>query len=359
LPERRTIVVLVVASVLICLVLVSAVLPYFVGPLGPIASSLQLGTFAQSLSYSNNINRATQYLSSHFSENVGLIYESEDSGTHWLRLSEFPSFSWSYQQTFWAYSDNLYASLALSPFNPSMAQEIATKIRAIPNVGEFLTVSGISVKEYREVQDVIIAQSPNFVILSRSYTGRIISPALNYADERMYYALSLYESGKNTEAKTQFQTAVNMWNGTCFVDAGVTSSFKGVGAPTDAGFCANNRLGLALFVGKVLAVPVPNSVNTILWSMQIANGGIASLSQHGTPIGTANAETTSLALIQFNDELIHNIQQANANLTSNTSSSSSSNGTQTAPNTDWSSYLAAFIIIAIASGYIVMKRRKD
>jgi len=43
--------------------------------------------------------------------------------------------------------------------------------------------------------------------------------------------------------------------------------------------------------------------------MQQANGGITSLADlNGNPIGSANAETTAMALLPYNDELISKMQ---------------------------------------------------
>ncbi len=248
---------------------------------------------------------AAEYLLSHSNPEVGLIYESEDAGKHWLGMGEMPEYSWNYQQTYWAYSDNFYASLALEPFNTMTAKTIAEKISEIPNQGQFLVVNGTKIREYREVKDIVIAETSNYIILTRTYTGKLNQPSLDYADELMYYALNQHLLGNSVEAKASFQKALDMWNGTCFVDEAIKpSSFNGVGAPTDSGYCANNRIGLALFVGKVLRATVPTSLSTVLWQMQLPNGGIASLSQNGKPIGSANCETTSLALLQFDYELV-------------------------------------------------------
>ncbi len=248
---------------------------------------------------------AAEYLLRHYNREVGLIYESEDEGKHWLSMGELPNYELTYQQTYWAYSDNLFASLALAPFNRTISENIAAKISMMPNQGEFLVLNGTIIREYRTVQDLVIERTSDYAIITRTYTGTITQPALGYADELMYYALNQHLLGNTVEAKVSFQKALDMWNGTCFVDEAVKpSDFNGIGAPTDSGYCANNRIGLALFVGKVLKVPVPSSLETVLWSMQLPNGGIASLSQNGKPIGSANTETTSLALLQFNYELV-------------------------------------------------------
>ena len=44
----------------------------------------------------NRIHSAVNYLISHFDPEVGLIYESEDTGAHWLKRVEYPDYHWRY-----------------------------------------------------------------------------------------------------------------------------------------------------------------------------------------------------------------------------------------------------------------------
>ena len=62
-----------------------------------------MGAAKGSDEYRSNIDLAVSYLVGHYDKHVGLIYESEDNGTHWLG-------SWAtYRNTYWLYSDNLEA----------------------------------------------------------------------------------------------------------------------------------------------------------------------------------------------------------------------------------------------------------
>ena len=60
-----------------------------------------MGVAKGSDEYRSNIDLAVSYLVGHYDSHVGLIYESEDNGTHWLG-------PWAtYRNTYWLYSDNL------------------------------------------------------------------------------------------------------------------------------------------------------------------------------------------------------------------------------------------------------------
>jgi len=77
------------------------------------------------------------------------------------------------------------------------------------------------------------------------------------------------------------------------------------------GTYANNKLALILYASKVLNIAIPNyaQIENKLWSMQQANGGITSLANlNGTRVGSANAETTAMALLPYDTELILRMQ---------------------------------------------------
>ena len=70
---------------------------------------------------------------------------------------------------------------------------------------------------------------------------------------------------------------------------------------------ANYKLALILYASRVLGIELADygEIEDKLWSMQQANGGITSLKDlDGGPVGSANTETTSMALLPYNEELI-------------------------------------------------------
>jgi hypothetical protein len=74
---------------------------------------------------------------------------------------------------------------------------------------------------------------------------------------------------------------------------------------------ANYKLALILYASKVLNLTIGNytQIEEKLWSMQQPNGGITSLSDlNCNPIGSANAETTAMTLLPYNNELVLQMQ---------------------------------------------------
>jgi len=72
-------------------------------------------------------------------------------------------------------------------------------------------------------------------------------------------------------------------------------------------YYVNYKLALLSYASKILGIKLSNydEIENLLWSKQQDNGGITSLSdQNGNPIGLANCETTSLALLLYNEQLM-------------------------------------------------------
>jgi hypothetical protein len=156
---------------------------------------------------------------------------------------------------------------------------------------------------------IIIRNGTSYVIISNTPTSQPMVINLTYADIAVYHALNLYEQGKAATAQKVLTYVFHMWNGTCIVDAATLAQPTRANQEwTNAGYCANYKIALILYAAQVLGLRAPNGMQQYLWSQQLANGGIASLSQAGRPLGSANTETTSLALLSFNQQLIAEIQ---------------------------------------------------
>ncbi len=267
----------------------------------------------QFLTINDGIRNAKQYLIAHYNPYVGLVYESEDRGAHWLGR-EIPEFSYKYSQTYWLTSDNLFASLALQPLDRDYSQAINVTIEAyrtlgiLPSHDKFEAVAGIPAGPDRVRNNLVIERRWNYVIMAEVHNGSVIDSEWRYADNLVYGALTQFYVGNRTTARNMILQAYGMWNGTCIVDDAVTSPANPIGdPPTDHGKCTNYKIALLLFGAKVVGVELPDAflMEALLWRQQIDNGGIASLSDgHGHPIGSANAETTSLTLMVYNDPLI-------------------------------------------------------
>jgi len=246
--------------------------------------------------------KAADYLQKRFNPSLGLIYESEDPGTHWL-TSEFKDFKWKYRQTYWLYSDNLFAAYALEPFRPNIAAQIKDSLRryGIPSSGLFEIVVGDQIPTIRNAVDHIVESTPDYVVVARRHDSQVISYGL-YADLICYRALRSFLQGKTHEAYRMFRQAVSLWNGKGLDDW----SFRIVD-----GFHSNQKLALLLYTAKVLKVesPIFTEIERHLWSMQQDDGGLTALSNsEGKPMGSSNTETTALTLLIYNEALIRSVR---------------------------------------------------
>lgn len=253
--------------------------------------------------YTQNIARAEAYLVAQLNPTLGLVYESEDPGTHWL-TSEYPNFHWRYNQTYWLYSDNLFASLALQKDYPEISNEINASINRYhqPPSGVFEVVEGERIHlPLHAAGDYIVAENVNYVITIRRHNATAL--AFNWLDLWMYEALEYDLEGNYPSAQFLLRRTETMWRGNGLWEWSflLTHTFS------------NHKLALFLFTARALGITVPEEDMMLqhLWSMQNQNGGIASLSDAaGRPIGSSNTETTALTLLIYNQNLLAKFPKA-------------------------------------------------
>lgn len=248
------------------------------------------------------IINAANYIKNRYDPRIGLVSESEDTG------SNVPDGTPCYR-TFWVYSDNLWASQALRPFFPQIAKNISKSIMpylveyGYPNL--FEVVLGIKItntiygKSNLKVATYTFDDVNYTVWVDRHKPGdgEIFYDAEEYADLAFYLSLNYYLSGDISTSEHWFRIGEKMWNGYGFLDK----------AAKESGRYQNYKLGLYLFTVKATGFTseIYNSVENVAWSYQKENGGIATQSYlNGTIYGTANVETTSILLLAYNEELI-------------------------------------------------------
>jgi len=252
--------------------------------------------------FEGQVARAVDYLVKRFNPNLGLIYESDDPGRHWL-AKEFNDFKWRYNQTYWLYSDNLFAGYALEPFRRDIADRIKRSLqehRMSPSL-LFEAVIGEQIPTIRNAADHIVESSSDHVIMVRRHDSPIVSYGV-YADLICYRSLQLFLHGRIQEAHRSLRQAISLWNGKGLDDW----SFRVVD-----GFHSNQKLALLLYTSKVLGLRYVayEEMEHHLWSMQKEDGGLASLSDgEGRLMGSSNTETTALALLIYNEGLIQSIR---------------------------------------------------
>ena len=240
---------------------------------------------------------AANYLQSHFNENLGLVYESEETGPN----INAPGYR--HNQTYFIYSDNLLADWALKPYYPKVSQIIEQEIQSygLPPSDFFDVLFGKTISEpLCNGLTTNVTSDANSIILAefRNYSDPIQG---QYANAQIYRSLNNYLKGDMNASKGNFTEALNLWDGKGINDNATKADHK----------YANYKLALILYASKVLGIDDPRiqEIEQKLWSMQQTNGGITSLADlDGKPVGSANAETTSMALLPYNTQLISEMQ---------------------------------------------------
>ena len=245
----------------------------------------------------NKGDMAVDYLNSHFNQTVGLIFESEDIGNKTI-----DELNYNYNQIYWIYSDNLIASWALKPYEPQISDMINQTIQSY-NLSQsdfFEVLYGKKISMNPSIANqLVIKQYPDWVIMAEFHNSSTPLLWKKYGDTLIYQSLNLYLRGNRTGAEYYFDKAYKMWDGKGIYDLSTENDIEGN--------YANYKLALILFASKVLDLNIANytQIEDKLWSMQQPNGGITSLAKpDGNPTGSANAETTALTLLPYNDELI-------------------------------------------------------
>lgn len=255
--------------------------------------------------YAGNVARAEAYLVRHFNPELGLVYESDDAGQHWLRR-EFNDFIWHYNQTYWLYSDNLFAYLALKRDYPDISNRIMDTIAAYhqPPPNFFEVVSGLRIRlPLHDAEDFVVSENGDFVVMIRSHNSTRLALG-NYVDFWMYEALEYALEGNLASASFLVRQAESLWRGDGLWDWSFTLF--------DHNF-SNQKLALLIFTARAIGLPLAqeDEMEAHLWSMQNLDGGVASLSDpKGTKSGSANAETTALAILIYNGELLSRFPKA-------------------------------------------------
>lgn len=267
-------------------------------------------TITTPFSHPSGRDLAVDYLMAHYNTQLHLIYESEDRGPQWFTGTGMVSGTYAHDETYWVYSDNLFAYLALQEYQPATSMMIWYTLDGYHlNEGNYGSINGETFSSFNQTKTITLYHDSYDIVLANVANGAMISLNLQYADMAVYYALNEYEKGYVTIARSVLQSTFNMWNGTCVVDVATLAPQSFMNREyTNAGFCTNYKVGLILFAAKVLGLTPPAGMESYLWSMQIYNGGIASLSRNGKPYGSANTETTSIALLQFNMLLVFRLQ---------------------------------------------------
>jgi hypothetical protein len=252
-----------------------------------------IGVAKASDEYRSNIDLAVSYLVGKYDSHIGLLYESEDNGTHWLG-------PWAtYRNTYWLYSDNLEALHVLKKYNPTIAENISKtydRYEFPKNTLLFGTLFGENIPDViKDAENIAVVNSSELVIIYRRHQESSSFPYHQWSDTLCYRALDEYQFGDKAKAKTILEEALDHWDGLGFNDHSTKRD----------GFYANYKIGLFLYVAAKMNYPLSADtkaeMETQMWRQQNPEtGGITSLADlNGQPMGSANIETTSLTLLPY------------------------------------------------------------
>lgn len=252
------------------------------------------------LKTSTVIDGMINYFFSHFNESIGLIYESEDTGTKWFNGTEYD-----YDEVFYIYSDGFLSMWALQVNAPVLSDVLNQTIQSydLPVSGQFEVLVGIPISmSVLNANQLVIENGSNWVIVAEFHNGSEFIDWTLYGDKLLFQATNNHVQDNRTGAEYYFGQAYAMWDGKGIYDK----------ATEDDGYYANYKLALLLYVSRVLNITLSDyqQIEDQLWSMQQINGGITSLADlDGNPIGSANAETTALSLLLYNESLIEQLSR--------------------------------------------------
>jgi len=277
------------------------------------------------------LQNAANFIIKRYDPRIGLVSESEDTG------SNVPDGTPCYR-TFWIYSDNLWASWALKPFNSTIAENISrTKAPYITKYGNanlFEVVLGKNITETiygkRNVSvGFFVYDGINYTMWADRHQlgdGGVFYDAREYADLCFYLALNCYLNRDIKNATQLLKTGEGMWDNHGFLDKAAKSD----------GRYQNYKLGLYLFTVKALGYnsSIYDLVESVAWSYQKEDGGIASQSYfNGSIYGTANVETTSALMLAYNQELVDYFRSLQPTTTTTVPTTSTVTVTTTMPTT--------------------------
>lgn len=206
-------------------------------------------------------------------------------------LGLLPEFAGS--ETYWLYHDNYLAAKVLRRTEPAVADRIEAAMRGygVTGSGKIEIVTGEAERPlpFRDYELKEVARRGSKVIKTEIVTDRPLAGWEQYAD-LLFLAAMATSKEDGDEAKRLFAAGAKTWDGKGFADRVV-----GVN-----GIYATFKLALALIARQAIGAEfeAAEDVRKRLLAMQNEQGGwVTDYRPDLTPVGVANVETTSLAVM--------------------------------------------------------------
>jgi hypothetical protein len=266
------------------------------------ASSESSQPFENSTVISSSLSDAMDYLIQGVSPNTGMIPETPVSTTYWLYSDNFLA-SLALEQSAMSHSFNLQ-KFALSNSSAVTSSELISKsvsedlaLFKINNIeNQYLVLNASEPCVFHASQDYTLGtrNGVTFKVTINNGTGSLSEK--KYADIAFLNAICLHRQGNSAGALAAYNVGKGMFHGKGLEDAVYEQSCQQI--------CQYQTFKLALYIysSELLAQPFPESALSILLSMQDSAGGFytgygANLSHEGT---STNTETTSVAVLALN-----------------------------------------------------------
>ena len=191
--------------------------------------------------------------------------------------------------TYWLFHDNYLAAKVLQKSHPTVAAKIMKSMGSykIQESGKIEILFG-EAKEplpFRHYKLTEVGRIGNKVIKTEIVTDQVMTGWEEYADLLLLAAIALDE-----KSQRPLRQAVQMWDGMGFKDQVVEVQNR----------YATYKLALALLAAAKLneRAPAHEAILERLLAQQNKDGGwITDYDRKGNPVGVANVETTSLAVL--------------------------------------------------------------
>ena len=196
-------------------------------------------------------------------------------------------------KTYWLYHDNYLAAKALEERHPEVAERIGKAIRSygVKESGKIEILFGEAKQPlpFHHHRLAEVRRLDTKVVKTEVVTDQVMTDWENYADLLLLASIALAKSDP-PKAKEHFHSALQMWDGIGFKDRVFEKQKR----------YATYKLALALIAATELGErpAAQDAILKRLLSQQSKDGGwITDYDASGKPVGLANVETTSLAVL--------------------------------------------------------------